>query len=80
MGSGEPYLYAFDKTNGRELWRGATPFRVGANPMTYRSRGGRQFVVVASGAGPDGAVTAFALGGATDVRRPGLRPGPRPGL
>jgi len=62
MGSGDPYLYAFDKTNGRELWRGATPFHVGGNPMTYRTRAGRQLVVVASGAGPDAALTAFALG------------------
>ena len=24
---GDPYLYAFDKTTGAEIWRGATPFR-----------------------------------------------------
>lgn len=61
MGSGDPYLYAFDKRNGQELWRGATPSRILANPMIYRTRSGREFVVVASGAGPDASLVAFAL-------------------
>ena len=60
-GGGESYLYAFDKATGREVWRGATPFQVSANPMTYKARSGRQFVVVATGAGPDAALVAFAL-------------------
>ena len=60
LGGGEPYLYAFDKATGAELWRGATPFRTFANPMTYRARSGRQFVVIATGAGPDAALVAFA--------------------
>ena len=29
--------------------------------MTYRSRSGRQFVLIASGGGPDATLTAFAL-------------------
>jgi hypothetical protein len=29
--------------------------------MTYRTRAGRQFVVIATGAGPEGALAAFAL-------------------
>ena len=62
IGGGDPYLYAFDKTTGKELWRGATPGATAANPMTYRSRSGRQFVLIASGAGPDATLTAFALG------------------
>ncbi len=61
VGSGEPYLYAFDKATGREVSRVATPFRVSANPMTYKTRSGRQFVVVATGAGPDAALAGFAL-------------------
>ena len=60
LGGGEPYLYAFDKATGAEVWRGATPFRTNANPMTYRARSGRQFVVIATGAGPDAALVAFA--------------------
>lgn len=61
VGSGEPYLYAFDKATGREVSRVPTPFRVSANPMTYKARSGRQFVVVATGAGPDAALVGFAL-------------------
>ena len=29
--------------------------------MTYRARSGRQFVVIATGAGPDASLVAFAL-------------------
>jgi glucose dehydrogenase len=61
VGSGEPYLYAFDKATGREVSRVPTPFRVSANPMTYKTRSGRQFVVVATGAGQDAALVGFAL-------------------
>ena len=60
-GGGEPYLYAFDKATGREVWRGATPYQIGASPMSYKARSGRQFVVVATGAGPDAALVSFAL-------------------
>ena len=63
LGGGAPYLYAFDKATGAELWRGATPFRTNANPMTYRARSGRQFVVIATGAGSDAALVAFAQAG-----------------
>jgi glucose dehydrogenase len=61
VGGGDRYLYAFDKNTGREVWRGAIPFAAAALPMTYRTRAGRQFVVVATGAGPDAALIAFAL-------------------
>jgi len=60
VGGGEPCLYAFDKATGAELWRGATPFPTNANPMTYRAGSGRQFVVIATGAGPDAALVSFA--------------------
>jgi quinoprotein glucose dehydrogenase len=61
IGGGDPYLYAFYKTTGREIARVATPQRTTANPMTYRTRAGRQFVVIASGTGTDGTLAAFAL-------------------
>ena len=61
IGGGDPYLYAFDKMTGAELWRGATPFTTNANPMTYRTQSGRQFVVIATGRGADTALVAFAL-------------------
>ena len=63
VGGGEPYLYAFDAATGTEVWRGATPFRTNANPMTYRARSGRQFVVIATGAGAGAALVAFARPG-----------------
>jgi len=63
IGGGDPFLYAFDKTTGKELARVATPQRTSANPMTYRTRAGRQFVVIATGAGTDGTLAAFALKG-----------------
>ncbi len=62
IGGGDPYLYAFDKATGKELWRTATPRPTSANPMTYRTRSGRQYVLIAGGAGPDATLTAFALG------------------
>ena len=49
------------KATGREVSRVPTGFRVSANPMTYKTRSGRQFVVVATGAGPDAALVGFAL-------------------
>ena len=61
LGGGAPYLYAFDKATGAEVWRGPTPYRAHANPMTYRARSGRQFVVIATGGGSDAALVAFAL-------------------
>lgn len=60
-GGGDPYLYAFDKATGKELSRVATPFPTSANPMTYRTRSGRQFVLIATGSGPDATLAAFAL-------------------
>ena len=61
MGGGEPYLYAFEAATGREVTRLATRFRTQGNPMSYVSRSGRQFIVVATGAGPDASLVAFAL-------------------
>jgi quinoprotein glucose dehydrogenase len=61
IGGGDPYLYAFDKATGQELWRAPTTFRTSGNPMSYKARSGRQFVVIATGAGPDASLVAFAL-------------------
>ena len=63
IGGGDGYLYAFDKKTGKELWRGKIPFANAAVPMTYRTRAGRQYLVVATGTGADNALVAFALGG-----------------
>ena len=62
IGGGDGYLYAFDKKTGAELWRGKLPYENAAVPMTYRTRSGKQFLVVATGTGADNALVAFRLG------------------
>ena len=62
IGGGDGYLYAFDKKTGKEMWRGKIPYDNTAIPMTYRTRSGRQFIVVATGTGVNNALVAFTLG------------------
>jgi quinoprotein glucose dehydrogenase len=62
IGGGDGYLYAFDKKTGKEMWRGKIPYDNTAIPMTYRTRSGRQFIVVATGTGVNNALVAFSLG------------------
>src|ERR1700730_13003995 len=62
IGGGDGYLYAFDKKNGKDVWRTRIPYTNTADPMTYRTRSGRQFIVIATGTGADNALLAFALG------------------
>ena len=61
VGGGERALYAFDKDTGKEVW--STPLQrpVGATPMTYRTKSGRQFVIAATGSADDAMLMAFAL-------------------
>ena len=61
IGGGDGYFYAFDTKTGREIWRIKIPFANTANPMTYRTKSGRQFIVTVTGAGTDNALLAFAL-------------------
>jgi len=61
VGGGDGYLYAFDKNNGKELWRGKLPYINAENVMTYRTRSGRQFVLTSTGAEENAALVAFAL-------------------
>ena len=61
IGGGDGYLYGFDKNDGKEVWRGKLPYANAENAMTYRTRGGRQFVLVSTGAGTDASLVAFAL-------------------
>jgi quinoprotein glucose dehydrogenase len=58
---GGSVLYAIDKATGATLWQSDLGSRGYANPMTYRTRAGRQFVVIATGAGADARLQAFAL-------------------
>ena len=63
IGGGDGYLYAFDTMTGKEIWRGKVPYANNANPMTYRTKSGRQFIVMATGVGADNALVAFTLDG-----------------
>ena len=46
---------------GRELWSGARSERSTATPMTYQTRRGRQFVLIATGSGSSQELVAFAM-------------------
>jgi quinoprotein glucose dehydrogenase len=61
IGGGDNYFYAFDTKTGTEVWRTKMPYANTANPMTYRIRSGRQFIVMATGMGTDHALLAFTL-------------------
>ncbi|MEO5817865.1 MAG: PQQ-binding-like beta-propeller repeat protein, partial [Gemmatimonadaceae bacterium] len=54
-------LYALDKLSGETLWSAPLGRDGYAVPMTYRSRAGRQYVVIATGAGNSAELVAFAL-------------------
>jgi len=54
-------LYAIDSRTGATLWEHDLGQVAYANPMTYRTRAGRQFVVIATGAGSSAKLVAFAL-------------------
>ena len=60
-GGGEDTLYAFNKETGLELWAGSLTERSTATPMTYQTADGRQFVLIATGAGANQELAAFAL-------------------
>jgi len=64
LSGNNPELYAIDAASGEILWKGDLGGVVGtANPMTYRARDGRQYVVigVSTAGGQDGGLVAFAL-------------------
>jgi quinoprotein glucose dehydrogenase len=63
IGGGDKYFYAFDTKTGKEVWRTPIQYINTANPMTYRTRSGRQFIVMATGTGEDNELLAFALSG-----------------
>ena len=61
VGGGDSAFFAFDKRTGAEIWHAPLPRRTSGTPMTYRSRDGRQFVVIATGSGDDQELIAFAI-------------------
>ena len=58
---GSDVLYAFDAAGGEVLWEGRLPGRGYANPMTFRTRGGRQLVVIATGGEEGAMLVAYGL-------------------
>ncbi|MGH7710422.1 MAG: PQQ-binding-like beta-propeller repeat protein, partial [Gemmatimonadaceae bacterium] len=54
-------LYAIDTKDGRVRWQADLGQRGYANPMTYRTKAGKQFVVIATGVGAGAKLQAFAL-------------------
>lgn len=60
VGGGDRAFHALDTTTGKELWTMPTLETTGT-PMTYATADGRQFVVVATGRGPEATLVAFAL-------------------
>ena len=60
ISGGGAKLYAIDKTNGKTLWEAELGGGGFGNPMTYETRSGRQFVVIATGE-EDATLMAFAL-------------------
>ena len=58
---GGQVLYAIDSRTGATLWEYDLGQIGYANPMTYRTRDGKQVVVIATGAGSSSRLMAFAL-------------------
>ena len=61
VSGGGSTLYAIDKTSGAIRWAFDLGKRAYSVPMTYRTRAGRQYIVIAAGAGADAELIAFAL-------------------
>ena len=63
IGGGDGYFYAFETKTGNEVWREKIPYNNTANPMTYRTKSGKQFIVMATGASDQNALLAFSVDG-----------------
>ena len=61
IGGGDAALHAIDKATGRDLWQGSLPGPANGTPMTYQTREGHQFVVIAVGASKDATLVAFKI-------------------
>ena len=61
VSGGDKYFYAFDRKTGKEVWRAPVPYEETAVPMSYRTKSGKQFIVMATGQSSDNAIVAFAL-------------------
>jgi glucose dehydrogenase len=62
ISGGGQTLYAVDTRDGAVRWSIDLGQRAYSNPMTYRTRSGTQFVVIATGSGEGATLQAFSLG------------------
>jgi quinoprotein glucose dehydrogenase len=60
-GGEDLFLHAVDEITGKDLWQGPLPARAYGTPMTYRTRAGHQFIVIATGQGANAALVAFSM-------------------
>ena len=61
IGGGDMAMHAVDKKTGADLWTYPLERRTTSSPSTYRTEKGKQFVVIATGNGPEASLMAFAL-------------------
>jgi quinoprotein glucose dehydrogenase len=57
--SDDTTMHALDSKTGDELWHLALSRPPSATPMTYRTRSGRQFIVIATGSGANAALVGI---------------------
>jgi len=65
---GDDFLYFLDKKTGRTLSKIDLGIRIQGSPMTYESRDGRQYIVIAAGGGPDATLVAISLPSGSPVQ------------
>ena len=54
-------LYAIDSKSGAYLWEHDLGQVAYANPVTFRTRAGKQFILISTGAGATSKLVAFTL-------------------
>jgi quinoprotein glucose dehydrogenase len=59
--SDDSSMHALDAKTGDEIWHLALSRPPSATPMTYRTSAGHQFIVTATGSGPNAALVALTL-------------------
>lgn len=72
ISGGGRVLYAIDTRDGSVAWERDLGQVAYANPMTYRTRAGRQFVVIATGAGGTTRLVAMSLQSGAGSRGSGV--------
>lgn len=60
-GGADNAIHALDASTGKAIWKLQLPRAVSATPMTYRTKSGRQFIVVATGSGNTAALVALSV-------------------